>query len=65
MAEEKSIYERIKEAMTAEGIMPEGFVLRERLRKGCFCLSCSRQSLRWWISTCLWRACSTTAFSFP
>ena len=34
MAEEKSIYERIKEAMTAEGIMPEGFVLRERLSDG-------------------------------
>ena len=29
MAEKKSIYERIREAMTAEGTMPEGFVLRE------------------------------------
>ena len=34
MAEKKSIYERIREAMTAEGTMPEGFVLRERLQDG-------------------------------
>lgn len=34
MAEKKSIYNRIREAMTAEGTMPEGFVLRERLQDG-------------------------------
>ena len=34
MAEKKSIYARISEAMTAEGTMPEGFVLRERLQDG-------------------------------
>ena len=33
MAEKKSIYNRIREAMTAEGTMPEGFVLREIRRE--------------------------------
>ena len=34
MADKESIYQRIRGAMTAEGVMPEGFVLRERLQDG-------------------------------
>ncbi|MGM9540328.1 hypothetical protein [Anaerovibrio sp.] len=34
MAEKESIYDRIKGAMTPEGTMPEGFVLREKLQDG-------------------------------